>query len=58
MRNSTTGWLLLAPTLFILFITGLLPFLYVLAVSFFDWNTFAQNPATICRSEQFPDAGL
>ncbi|MBB4120970.1 carbohydrate ABC transporter permease [Martelella radicis] len=44
MRNSTTGWLLIAPTLFILFITGLLPFLYVLVVSFFDWNTFAQNP--------------
>ncbi|TYC63451.1 sugar ABC transporter permease [Rhodobacterales bacterium] len=44
MRNSTTGWLLLAPTLFILFITGFVPFLYVLVVSFFDWNTFAQNP--------------
>lgn len=44
MRNTTTGWLLIAPTLFILFITGLLPFLYVLVVSFFDWNTFALNP--------------
>lgn len=44
MRNSTTGWLLLAPTLFILFITGFLPFIYVLIVSFFDWNTFALNP--------------
>lgn len=44
MRNATTGWLLIAPTLFILFVTGLLPFIYVLAVSFFDWNAFAQNP--------------
>lgn len=44
MRNNTIGWLLLAPTLFILFITGLVPFLYVIVVSFFDWNTFAQNP--------------
>ncbi|MHA7774723.1 carbohydrate ABC transporter permease [Roseibium sp. M-1] len=44
MRNTTTGWLLLAPTLFILFITGFVPFIYVLVVSFFDWNTFALNP--------------
>jgi multiple sugar transport system permease protein len=44
MRNSTTGWLLIAPTLFILFLTGFLPFIYVLVVSFMDWNTFAQNP--------------
>ncbi len=44
MRRTTTGWLLLAPTLFILFITGAVPFLYVVGVSFFDWNTFAQNP--------------
>lgn len=45
MRNSTIGWLFLAPTLLILFVTGLLPFIYVLVVSFFDWNAFAQNPA-------------
>lgn len=44
MRLSTTGWLLLLPTLVILFITGLLPFIYVLVVSFFDWNLFAVNP--------------
>lgn len=44
MRNTTTGWLLIAPTLFILFITGMVPFLYVLAVGFLDWNTFAANP--------------
>lgn len=44
MRSSTTGWLLLCPTLVILFVTGLLPFIYVLIVSFFDWNLFAQTP--------------
>jgi multiple sugar transport system permease protein len=41
MRSSRTGWGLLAPTLIILFIVGLLPFFYVLYVSFFDWNVFA-----------------
>jgi multiple sugar transport system permease protein len=41
MRSSTTGWLLLFPTLVILFVTGFLPFIYVLVVSFFDWNLFA-----------------
>ena len=44
MRNNTIGWLLLAPSLFILFVTGAVPFFYVVGVSFFDWNTFAQNP--------------
>jgi multiple sugar transport system permease protein len=43
MRSSTTGWLLIFPTLVILFITGFLPFLYVLFISFFDWNLFAVN---------------
>jgi multiple sugar transport system permease protein len=38
MRKQRTGWLLLAPTLIILFITGFLPFLYILWVGFFDWN--------------------
>jgi len=41
MRSTRFGWGLLAPTLIILVITGLLPFLYVLYVSFFDWNVFA-----------------
>jgi multiple sugar transport system permease protein len=35
------GWGFLAPTLIILGITGLLPFIYVLYVGFFDWNVFA-----------------
>lgn len=44
MRNSTTGWLLLFPTIAILVVTGLLPFFYVLGLSFFDWNLFAADP--------------
>lgn len=41
MRSSRVGWGLLAPTLFVLAVTGLLPFLYVLYVGFFDWNIFS-----------------
>jgi multiple sugar transport system permease protein len=42
MRSSSrTGWGLLAPTLIILGITGVLPFLYVIYVGFFDWNVFS-----------------
>jgi multiple sugar transport system permease protein len=43
MRSKRTAWGLLAPTLIILAITGLLPFLYVLAVGFYDWNVFARG---------------
>jgi multiple sugar transport system permease protein len=45
MRSSTTGWLLLFPTLLILFVMGVLPFLYVLVLGFFDWNVFAADPS-------------
>jgi multiple sugar transport system permease protein len=41
MKSTRLGWGLLAPTLIILFIVGLLPFFYVLYVGFFDWNVFA-----------------
>ena len=41
MRANRIGWGLLAPTLIILGIVGLLPFFYVLAVGFFDWNVFS-----------------
>jgi len=44
MRTSTTGWLLLLPTLLVLFVVGVLPFLYVLVIGFFDWNLFAADP--------------
>ena len=43
MRSNRTGWLLLSPTLIILFLVGLLPFLYVLWVGFHDWNLFART---------------
>lgn len=45
MRSSTTGWLLLFPTLLILFVMGVVPFLYVLVLGFFDWNVFAADPS-------------
>lgn len=38
MRSTRTAWLLLSPTLVVLGVTGLLPFLYVLYVGFFEWN--------------------
>jgi multiple sugar transport system permease protein len=44
MRTSTTGWLLLLPTVAVLLVVGVLPFLYVLVVGFFDWNLFAADP--------------
>ncbi len=44
MRSSTTGWLLLAPTLIILALFGVVPFIYVLVVSFTQWNSFAADP--------------
>ena len=43
-RSPVIGWLLLAPTLIILFVVGVLPFIYVLVLGFLDWNTFAMNP--------------
>ena len=44
MRSQATGWLLLAPTLLILFVFGVLPFFYVLVTGFLDWNSFAADP--------------
>ncbi|GLR85230.1 carbohydrate ABC transporter permease [Bradyrhizobium iriomotense] len=44
MRSQTTGWLLLAPTLVILLVFGLGPFIYVLVVGFTNWNSFAADP--------------
>ena len=45
MRSTTTGWLLLFPTILILFVVGRVPFLYVLVIGFFDWNVFAADPS-------------
>jgi multiple sugar transport system permease protein len=44
MRSQSIGWLLLAPTLIILVIFGLVPFFYVLVVGFTEWNAFSANP--------------
>lgn len=41
MRSNRTGWGLLAPTLVILGIMGVLPFIYVVVTGFFDWNVFS-----------------
>jgi multiple sugar transport system permease protein len=43
MYSKRMGWGLLAPTLVILGIFGLLPFLYVIYVGFFDWNVFSAS---------------
>ena len=41
MKSNRLGWGFMSPTVIILIITGLLPFLFVLYVGFFDWNIFA-----------------
>ena len=43
MKSNRSAWLLLSPTLLILFLTGFVPFIYVLWVGFFDWNTFSAS---------------
>ncbi len=47
MGSNRLGWGLLAPTLLILGITGLLPFFYVLYVGFFDWNVFSAQAGLV-----------
>ncbi|MGQ9627261.1 MAG: carbohydrate ABC transporter permease [Anaerolineae bacterium] len=42
-KSQLTAWGLLAPTLLVLIIVGLLPFFYVLYVGFFDWNVFSKS---------------
>jgi multiple sugar transport system permease protein len=44
MRSQAVGWLLLAPTLLVLAVFGLGPFIYVLITGFTDWNAFAADP--------------
>lgn len=44
MRSQSVGWLFLAPTLLVLGVFGVLPFIYVLVVGFTDWNAFAADP--------------
>lgn len=45
MRRNRVGWLLLSPTLIILFLVGIVPFIYVLYVGFFEWNLFSADRA-------------
>ena len=47
MQSNRLGWILLAPTLFILFLFGVVPFVYVVWLSFHEWNPFAANPNII-----------
>ncbi|WP_325893465.1 carbohydrate ABC transporter permease [Grimontia sp. NTOU-MAR1] len=47
MQSKRLGWILLAPTLVILFFFGVLPFFYVVFVSFHQWNPFAVNPEMV-----------
>ncbi|MEM1129285.1 MAG: sugar ABC transporter permease [Pseudomonadota bacterium] len=47
MHSNRLGWILLAPTLVILFFFGVVPFIYVVFVSFHQWNPFAANPDMI-----------
>lgn len=43
MRSNRIGWLLLSPTMIILFLVGLAPFIYILVVGFYDWNPFSEQ---------------
>ena len=47
MQSNRLGWILLAPTLAILGLFGVVPFVYVIWVSFHQWNPFAANPEMI-----------
>lgn len=47
MQSNKLGWILLAPTMIILVLFGVLPFIYVVYVSFHSWNPFAANPEMI-----------
>lgn len=44
MRRQRTAWLFLAPSLLVLFVTGLVPFVYVLVTGFLNWNPVGANP--------------
>ncbi|HRO11213.1 carbohydrate ABC transporter permease [Amaricoccus sp.] len=47
MRSNKVGWLLLTPTLLLLGVFGILPFIYVLFLSFHQWNPFGASPDRI-----------
>ncbi|MBL4811128.1 MAG: sugar ABC transporter permease [Rhodobacteraceae bacterium] len=47
MQSNKLGWIMLAPTLVILFFFGVLPFVYVVWLAFHQWNPFAVDPTII-----------
>lgn len=47
MKRNGFGWLLLSPTLVLLGLFGVFPFIYVVWVSFYEWNPFAANPEKV-----------
>ncbi|MCX7645176.1 MAG: sugar ABC transporter permease [Rhodobacteraceae bacterium] len=47
LKRTGFGWLLLSPTLLLLGLFGVFPFLYVVWVSFHEWNPFAANPEKV-----------
>ena len=47
MRSKRVGWLLLSPTLAILFVVGVIPFLYVAYVGFFNWNAMSAQAGMV-----------
>lgn len=44
MQSNRLGWLLLAPTLVVLGVFGVLPFVYIVFLAFQQWNPFGANP--------------
>ena len=47
MRSNRLGWILLAPTLLILGLFGVVPFIYIVWLSFHQWNPAAVNPEIV-----------
>lgn len=47
MKRNRLGWLLLSPTLLLLGLFGVFPFVYVVWLSFHSWNPFAANPEKV-----------
>lgn len=47
MKRNRLGWLLLSPTLLLLGLFGVFPFIYVVWLSFHSWNPFAANPEKV-----------
>lgn len=52
MRSNWLPWLLLSPTIVLLTLFGLLPFIYVLFISFHQWNPFGASADMIYNGAQ------